>query len=190
MVTAAQLRAGMAIRYEGQAYKVLIADYHPGQGKMGGAAHTRLKNLSTGTLWEHSFRADLKLEDLFVEKQPMDFLYADAGDCVFMNPETYEQVSIPASVIGAQARFLMPEMRLPVEFVEGQPISVVFPEVVELRVMDTGPPSHQQQDSTFKEAQLANGIQAMVPQFIKTGDLIRVEVATLKYVDRVKMTAK
>jgi elongation factor P len=190
MVTAAQLRAGMAIRHEGQTYKVLIADYHPGQGKMGGVAHTRLKNLSTGTLWEHSFRADLKLEDLPVEKQPMDFLYADAGECVFMNPETYEQISIPASVIGEQARFLMPEMRVPVEFVEGQPISVVFPEIVELRVIDTGPPSHQQQDSTFKGAQLENGIQVMVPQFIKTGDLIRLDSHALKYVDRVKTTTR
>ena len=57
MVTASQLRAGMAIRHEGQIYKVMVADYHGGQGKMGGVAHVRLKNLTTGTLWEHSFRS-------------------------------------------------------------------------------------------------------------------------------------
>lgn len=190
MVTAAQLRAGMAIRHEGQVYKVLIGDYHPGQGKMGGVNHARLRNLSTGTLWEHSFRADLKLEDLPVEKQPMDFLYTDAGECVFMNPETFEQVGIPASVIGEQAKFLLPEMRLPVEFVEGQPVSVAFPDIVEVRIVDTAPPVHQQQDSTFKEARLENGIQVMVPQFIKAGDLIRLDSSTLKYVDRVKSAAK
>jgi len=63
MIAASQLRQGMVVRHEGQTYKVLIADYHPGQGKMGGATHARLKNLDTGTTWEHSFRSDLKLED-------------------------------------------------------------------------------------------------------------------------------
>jgi translation elongation factor P/translation initiation factor 5A len=68
MITASQLRAGMAIKYEGQKYKVLTADYHPGQGKMGGATHARLQNLSTATLWEHSFRSDLKLEEIPIDR--------------------------------------------------------------------------------------------------------------------------
>ncbi|MEK7408733.1 MAG: elongation factor P [Acidobacteriota bacterium] len=190
MVAASQLRAGMAVRYEGQLYKVLMADYHPGQGKMGGGTHARLKNLSTGTLWEHSFRSDLKLEELPVEKQPMDFLYADAGQCCFMNPGTYEQVEIPASLLGEQARFLQPEMRVAVEFVEGQPLSVLLPDVLEVRIADTAPPVHQQTDSVWKIAVLGNGVEIMVPQFIKTGDLIRLDMANLKYMDRAKGTGK
>jgi elongation factor P len=157
---------------------------------MGGVTHARLRNVATGTVWEHSFRSDLKLEDVPVEKQGMDFLYADGGDCYFMNPETYEQVGIPENVIGAQAQFLRPEMRLPVEFVEGQPVSVVFPEIIEIRIADTAPPVHQQQDSTLKPAKLENGVQIMVPQFIKTGDAIRLDLVNLKYVDRVKTMAK
>lgn len=190
MVLASQLRAGMAVRHEGQAFKVLIAEYHPGQGKMGGVTHTRLKNLGTGTIWEHSFRADLKFEDLAVEKQSMDFLYSDAGQCWFMNPETFEQVGIAESLIGQQARFLRPEMRIPVESVEGTPVSVVFPEIIEVRIADTAPPVHQQQDSTLKPAKLENGVQIMVPQFIKTGDMIRLDVAGLKYVDRVRTSLR
>lgn len=190
MVLASQLRAGMAVRHEGQVYKVLIADYHPGQGKMGGATHARLKNVATGTLWEHSFRSELKLEDVPVEKQSMDFLYADGGDCYFMNPETFEQIAIPEKVIGPQAQFLRPEMSLPVEFVEDQPVSVVFPEMIEVRIADTAPPVHQQQDSTLKAAKLENGVQIMVPQFIKTGDTIRLDLVNLKYVDRAKTMAK
>jgi len=186
MVVASQLRAGMAIRYEGQLYRVLIADYHPGQGKMGGVTHARLKNLTTGALWEHSFRSDLKLEDLAVEKQFMDFLYADGELCYFMNPENYEQVAVPAAVIGEQARLLQPDMRVAVEFVEGQPVNVILPEVLEVRVADTAPPSHQQTDSVWKVATLENGLEIMVPQFIKTGDVIRLDVANLKYMDRAK----
>ncbi len=186
MVVASQLRAGMAVRHEGTIYKVIAADYHPGQGKMGGATHARLKNLSSGTLWEHSFRADSKLDDLPVEKQSMDFLYADGEDCCFMNPETFDQVTIASAVLGQQARFLKPEMRVPVEFVEGQPVSVLFPDILEMRVADTAPPVHQQGDSTWKPASLDNGVEILVPQFIKAGDVIRLDSHALKYTERAK----
>jgi elongation factor P len=190
MVIASQMRAGMAIRYEGQLYKVLLAEYHPGQGKMGGATHARVKNLSTGTLWEHSFRADSKLEDVPVEKRPMDFLYEDAEQCYFMDPESYEQIGVPSSLIGPQSHFLQPDMRVGVEFVEGQPVSVLFPEVLEVRVEDTAPASHQQQETVRKPARLENGIEIMVPQFIKAGDVIRLDVESLRYMDRAKNAGK
>ncbi|MBZ5606752.1 MAG: elongation factor P [Acidobacteriia bacterium] len=190
MITASQLRGGMVVRHEGQTYKVLIADYHPGQGKMGGATHTRLKNLGTGTVWEHSFRSELKLEDLPVERQSMEFLYADADGCYFMHPETFEQVTIPASTIGEHARLLKEGMQVPVELVDGAPISVLFPEFLEVRIADTTPPVHQQQDSTWKTARLENGVEVMVPQFIKTGDAIRLDMHALKYMDRAKGVAK
>jgi elongation factor P len=180
----------MVIRFEDQRYKVMAAEYHPGQGKMGGATHARLKNLATGTLWEHSFRADLKLEELPVERQSMEFLYTDGEECHFMNPETFEQVAIPAAAIGPQARFLKPELRLPVEFMDGSPVSVQFPDVVEVRVADTTPPVHAQQDSTWKAARLDNGVEIMVPQFIKIGDMIRLDLDTVKYMERAKGTSK
>ncbi len=180
----------MAIRHDGHIYKVLIADYHPGQGKMGGATHARLKNLTTGALWEHSFRADMKLDDLAVEKQSMDFLYSDEDQCYFMNPENYEQVGIAGAAIGEQARFLVAQMRLPVEFVEGQPVSVQFPDVLEMRVADTAPATHQQVDSTFKPAKLENGVEIMVPQFIKTAEVIRIDSHTLKYIERARGAGK
>ncbi|HZT32306.1 MAG TPA: elongation factor P [Bryobacteraceae bacterium] len=190
MVSASQLRGGMAIRYEGQTYKVITAEYHPGQGKMGGVTHASLKNLSTGTVWEHSFRADLKIEDLPVEKQNLEFLYSDADNCCLMDPQTYEQVEIPTAAIGEQAKFLQPQMQIPVEFVEGRPVSVDFPEIIEVRVAETAPPQHQQQDSTRKPATLENGVQIMVPQFIKTGEIIRLDLQTLRYVDRAKPAAR
>lgn len=186
MVSAAQLRAGMAIRYEGQIFKVIASEYHPGQGKMGGVAHARLKNLSTAALWAHSFRAELKIEEVPLAKQSLVFLYSDADRAFFMNPESFEQVEIDNSVIGPQIRFLQPDVRLPVEFVDGRPVSVVFPDIMEARVADTAPPAHGQQDNTWKTARLENGIEVLVPQFIKGGDLIRLDVADLRYVDRAK----
>ena len=190
MLTGSQLRAGMAIRFEGQPYKLVACEYHPGQGRMGGTAHARLKNLITGTFWEHSFRAELKLETLAVEKRSLEFLYADADQCYFMDPDTYDQIAIASAVVGEQAKFLEPQMKLPVEFVEDRAVAVVFPDVLETRVADTAPPSHAQQDSAWKPASLENGVEIMVPQFIKTGDFIRLDMATLKYVDRAKGAAR
>jgi elongation factor P len=190
MVLASQIRSGMAIRYENRPYRVLAADYHPGQGKMGGVLHARLKNLETGTLWEHSFRAELKLDDLPVEKRPMAFLYEDADGCHFMDPENYEQIPIPAAVIGPAGKFLEPEMTVGVEFVDGNAVGVLFPDVVESRIADTAPPLHNQQDSNWKPARLQNGVEVMVPQFIKSGDTIRLDVQNLRYMDRAKTTAK
>ena len=190
MINASQLRAGMAITYEGQDYKVVAAEYHPGQGKMGGATHARLRNLTTGTFWEHSFRSDLKLEDLPVERHTLEFLYADGDKCCFMNPDTYEQTEIAKIAVGPQAGFLDPGMKVSVEFVEGRPVGVLFPDALEMRIADTAPPMHQQQDSTFKTAKLENGIAVMVPQFVKTGDVIRLDLQTMKYMDRVKADSK
>ena len=191
MVTASQLRTGMAIKFEGQRYKVVAAEYHGGQGKMGGVTHTRLQNLDTRTFWEHSFRSELKLEEIALEKQALEFLYADGDQCCFMNPETYEQTEVARDSVGEpQTGLLEPGMKLSVEFLEGRPVSVLFPDVLEVKIVDTAPPIHQQQDNTYKPAKLANGIEVMVPQFVKTGDAIRLDVGNMKYMDRAKTDAR
>jgi elongation factor P len=176
----------MAVRYEGQVYRVIASEYHPGQGKMGGVAHARMQNIATATLWEHSFRAELKLEVVPVEKQHLEYLYSDADQHYFMSPESYEQIGIAGILIGTRSRFLKPEMMLTVEFVEGQPVSVQFPDILEARVGETAPPAHGQQDNTWKTARLANDVDIQVPQFIKTGDMIRVDINNLRYVDRAR----
>ena len=189
MITASEVRAGMAIRHDGQVYKVLLADYHPGQGKMGGVLHARLRNLGTGTQWEHSFRAELRFEEVPLDKRALEFLYVDGDDCCFMDPVTYDQFAVPAALIGDQARLLQPEMHVSVEFLEDRPISVQLPDVLEVRIADTAPAMHTQ-DSTWKPALLESGIQIMVPQFIKTGDVVRLDTAAMKYMDRVKAAGK
>ena len=186
MVAASQLRAGMAIQYQGQSYRVVAAEYHPGQGRMTGATHTRLQNLDTGTFWEHSLRGELKLEEIPLEKRALEFLYADGDQCCFMNPETFEQLEIPLSIVGPQAAFLDPGMKLAVEFMGSRPIRVLFPVAVEVRIADTAPPIHQQVDSNLKPAKLENGAAVMVPQFVKSGDVIRLDLQTMKYMDRVR----
>lgn len=185
MIDAQHLRAGAAIRFEGHTYRVAAAEYHPGQGKMGGVTHTRLKNLATGTWREHGFRAGLKLEDVPVDRQTLEFLYASGDQLWFMHPGNYEQTAVAEEVLGPQARLLSPGMRITIEFVDAQPAGAIFPDVVEARVEETAPAMHQQ-DGAWKPARLDNGVEVSVPQFIKTGDTIRIDTAQLKYVERAK----
>jgi elongation factor P len=190
MVIASQLRPGTVLKIGNDIFKVFESSYHIGQGKMPGSVHTRVHNVVTGTLKEFRFRPEERLEDTQLQRQDMEFLYADADSVTFMQPDTYEQVSIPREAIGAAAKFLQTEMKVPVEFYQGQPVSIVFPPIAEAKISVTAQPVHQQQDNTYKSATLENGLEIMVPQFIKPGETVRVEVATEKYVDRVRADAK
>ncbi len=190
MVLASQLREGMAVRIEGQVYKVLECEVKAGAGQQGGTVKTKLRNAGSGRLWEPHFRPDERLEDLELERQTMEFLFAASDSCTFMNPDTFEQVELPRAVIGPAERFLQEGVKLPVEFFEGQPISIVFPDTVEIRVAETAPPSHSGQDSAWKQATLDNGMQIKVPLFIAPGELIRVDTRSARYLERVRLERK
>lgn len=186
MVLSSQLRSGMVIRHEGQTYRVLAADYHPGQGRMSGCTHARLENVETHTIWEHSFRSDLRFEELPLEKRTFEFLYSGGDLCCFMDPASFEQVDVPISLAGSRLDLLEPGMQVSIEFLDGRPVQIIFPGFLEVRIADTAPPLHQQHDNNLKPARTANGIEIMVPQFIKTGDVIRFDLKTMKYMERTK----
>jgi elongation factor P len=187
MRPASELRARMAIRVEGKLYRVIAADYHGGQGKMGGVMHAKLRDLETGTARDRSFRADQTVEDLQTDRQSAQFLYTDGEASYFMNPETFEQVAIANERLGKAAAWLREETTVPLELFEGTPLDIVFPEIAEARVEETPPPFHQPgTDNVWKQATLDNGVTVMVPPFIDVGEQIRVEVETGKYVERAK----
>jgi elongation factor P len=96
VVIASELRDGMAVRIEGQVFKVLEVEVKAGGGQLGGVVKTKLRNVSSGRLWEPHFRPDERLEDLELDRQAMEFIYSDADNCVFMNQNTYEQIEVPA----------------------------------------------------------------------------------------------
>jgi elongation factor P len=190
MIIASQLRPGAVLKFGEDLLKVIESTFHIGQGKMPGSVHTKLRNIRKGTFKELRWRPEERLEDVQLEKRDMEFLYSDADSVTFMDPTTFDQVSVPLESIGAAEKYLKPEMRVPVEFYGGEPVSIIFPAMVEVKVETTAPAAHQQQDNTFKYATLENGVETMVPQFIKPGEVVRIEVATGKYVDRVRTDAK
>jgi len=186
MVTASQLRPGMILKVGGDLFKVIESDYHLGQGKMPGSVHAKLRHVVKRVDKEVRFRPEERLEDAQLQKREMEFLYSDADSATFMDPETFDQITVPLEVVGVAQDFLQTEMKIPVEFFEGQPVSLEFPAAVEIKVATTAQPVHQQQDNTYKPATLANGTEVMVPQFIKPGEVVRIEVSTRKYLDRIR----
>jgi elongation factor P len=190
MVTAAELKAGMVIRVEGESYKILEVESKAGAAKLGGVVKAKLSNLKSHRMWEPHFRPQERLEEIELERHIMEFLFAAGGTCTFMNPETFEQVEIPSAILGPAEKFLQPGMRMPVEFFEDRPSSVAFPEVAEARVVETAPPVHSQQEGAWKEATLENGLSIQVPLFIAAGEVVRVDVRTVRYIDRVRAERK
>jgi elongation factor P len=185
MVIASELREGMVVHIEEQIYRVLEVESKAGAAKMGGVVKTKLINVRSGRMWEPHFRPQERLEELQLERCTMEFLYADGDTCTFMRPDTFEQIEVPGAILGSAKAFLQPGMEVPVEFFEGEPISVIFPQVAEARVARTALPSHSQQDSAWKEAILENGLAVRVPLFIAPGENVRVDVKTGRYVERV-----
>ncbi len=190
MVIASDLKPGMAIRIEGQIYKVLEAEFKSGAGQASGLVKTKLRNLTSGRMWEPHFRPEERLEDLELERHTMEFLYSDAENCTFMNPQTFEQVDIPRAILGSAVKFLKEGTKVPVEFFEGRAVSILFPSTIEARVVDTAPPVHSQQDSTLKEATLENGVKILVPLFIDKDELVRVDVESGRYLERARTARK
>jgi len=190
MLTAADLKEGMAIRIEGQIYKVLGAESKAGAAKLGGVVKTKLSSVGTGHIWEPHFRPQERIEEVELERRMMEYVFSSGDTCAFMNPETFEQLEVSKAVIGAAEIFLQSGMQLPVEFFGGEPLAVIFPEAVEMRVSETTAPAHAQQETAWKVAKLENGMSVQVPMFIGPGEIVRVEVKTGRYLERARAVRK
>lgn len=186
MITALELRAGMIIRIDQQIYKVIDVESKAGAAKMGGTVKTKLINVRSGRMWEPHFRPQERLEDLELERHAMEFLFMDGDSCTFMRSDTYEQIEVPAAIVGEARLFLQSGMQVPIELFQGEPISVAFPDVAEVRVLNTALPSHSPQDNAWKEAVLENGLTVRVPLFVGPGEMVRVDVKTGRYVERAR----
>jgi len=176
----------MVIRLEGEPYRVLEASAHSGTAKLPGFVHARLVSLRTGSETTRRFRLDERVEDVPVVRRVLEFLYRAGDELYFMDPESFDQIPVSRDLLGPAHRYLREGLRVPVEFLEDRPVAVLFPETVELRVTSTAAPMHATQTSAMKRAVLENGLEVAVPLFIREGELIRVEVATGKYVERVR----
>jgi len=186
MPLASELRPGVTVRLEGDLFRVVEAVRHIGSAQQKGLVYLKMRNLRTGALVERRLRPDDEVQEVDLERRTMEYLYTDGEAFYFMDLESYDQVAIPAAMIGDLEVFLQPNQRVPVDFYQGQPVAVVFPETVDLRVVSTAPAIRDKESHVYKPAVLENGLEVLVPQFIGEGDIVRINVYTREYVDRVE----
>lgn len=186
VMLAEQIRDGMILLLNNHYQKVLSADLHKGSATAGMMIHAKLRNIHSGAITEQRWAPTDKVQEAAVEIKPMQFLYTSGEDVTFMDPQTYEQITLTKKTIGPAAAYLAENMLVPTQFDGEKPLAVQFPEHVEIKVTSTGAGFRGQGDTTFKPATLENGIETLVPQFIETGDVIRVEVETGRYLERLK----
>jgi len=185
-VSANDIRKGWVILFEGTPCKVMEFRHHT-PGNLRAMVQTRLRNLLTGNSFEHRFRSNDTLDKVTLEQHKMEYLYSDGTHHHFMNAETYEQVALSEEELGDAAQWLMPNLKIEVEFYDGTPIGVSLPSSMELTVTETEPVMKGATASNSnKPATLENGVTLYVPPFVVVGEKIRVNPAEARYMERVK----
>ncbi len=186
MIAATQIKRGMAIKLNGELYRV-FSFQHITPGNWRGMVQTKLKSIRTGSIMEHRFRSEDKVEQAYLETHEMEYLYTDGTDYYFMNTETFEQFHLPKELLEDAVPFLIPNIKLQVEFYEGRAIGVELPASVEMRVISTEPALRGATVSNVnKPATLETGLVIPVPPFVNEGEVIRVDTSEGKYLERVK----
>ena len=176
----------MVIVFEGKPCKVLDARHHT-PGNLRAMMQTKLRDLRTGSSFEHRFRSADTVERAHLEQHEMEFMYADGSHYHFMNTESYEQTALSDEDLGDMAQWLLPGMKIQAEYYEGSPIGIDLPASIELTVVETEPTLKGATVSNVnKPAKLENGVTISVPPFVNEGDRIRVDPAEGRYMERAK----
>jgi elongation factor P len=185
-IPATQIRRGMVIVFEGQPCKVIEFRHHT-PGNLRAMMQTKLRDLRTGSSFEHRFRSADTVERAAMEQHEMEFMYADGSHYHFMNTENYEQTALSDEDLGDMAQWLLPGMRIQAEYYEGSPIGIDLPPSIELTVVSTEPTMKGATVSNVnKPAKLENGVTISVPPFVNEGDRIRVDPVEGRYMERAK----
>ncbi len=186
LIPATQLRSGMLINYQNDLYRIMTV-VHITPGNWRGMVQTKMRSVRSGTQTENRFRSEDKVDRVTLDQQEMEFLYAEGDDFHLMNTENFEQISLTREALGDVAPYLLPNLRVTVDFYEGKPIGVTPPKTVDLRVTDTAPGLKTATvTNVLKPATTETGLVVPVPNFVETGDLIRVDTESGAYLSRVK----
>ena len=185
MATTNDLKNGMVLNLDGQLWQVIWFQHHkPGKG--GAVVRSKLKNIESGKTVDKTFNADVKVEVANVDKRDMTYLYNDGAAYVFMDKQTYEQLSIQPDTVGDASHFLLENQDAIVAVHNELPLYVELPASVELTVEYTEP-GLQGDRSTggTKPAKLETGYTINVPLFLTTGEKVKVDTRTGDYLGRV-----
>ncbi|HWB20750.1 MAG TPA: elongation factor P [Phycisphaerales bacterium] len=178
------LRPGMAIKLDGNMF-VITQFTHVTPGNLRAFVSIKIKNVVNGTTIEKRLRSGEEVEQVDLDRRQMEYLYSESSGHVFMDQETYEQVTLPNELVGEFMGYVKPNTEVIVLFCDGRAVSMELPSVVELKVVDT-PPGIKGATATnqLKEATLETGLKTRVPPFISVGEVVRISTTDGSYNSR------
>ena len=178
------IKNGLTIKIDNNLFTV-VEFQHVKPGKGSAFVRTKLKNLRTGTTVETTYNTNVKLETAHIDKQTMQFLYAQGDSYCFMNMQTYDQVELKKSQLGEDYKFLKENLEVIISFYEGEVLGLILPDKIEYTIVKSEPGVKGNTTSTaMKDVELENGMVIKVPRFIEEGEKILVSSADGKYVSR------
>ena len=187
MYDTSDLRKGLKIMVDGDPFIVVEAQFvKPGKGQA--FTRTRMKNLLTGGVIERNIRSGEKMEGADVEEKASTYLYKEGDESfVFMDKQSYDQVSVPSVTVGDDWQFMKENTDVSLTFYNGRVISVTLPNFVELRVTHSEPGvKGDTANNVTKPATLETGASINVPLFINEGDLLRIDTREGIYIERIR----
>lgn len=181
---ATELRPGLGVKMDGRLF-VITNFEHRTPGNLRAFIQVKIKDVLSGKTLEKRLASNDDIEVVDLDRRPMEYLYSDNTGATFMDSENYDQMTIPADVLGQALLYLRPNTQAVVLCHEGNPITLELPAAVELTVTDT-PPGIKGATATarMKEATLETGLKTKVPEFIATGETIKVSTADGSYLSR------
>jgi len=184
IITTNDFRNGITIIYNGKLYQIVYFQHiKPGKGHA--FVRTRLKDVNTGQVIEPNFRSKEPIEQAYIEKRPMEYLYREGDHYVLMDPENFEQLPVSAAAFKGKEEFLKENMEVIVSFYESTVIEVQLPDSVVLKVVETPPGVRGDTVSgATKPAKLESGVTIQVPLFVEQGQSVRVDTRTGLYLER------
>jgi len=184
MIQATKMRPGMVIKYNNDLYSVFSVN-HRTPGNLRGFVQARMRSLKNGTMIENRFSSEDKVEKAILDEVEMEYLYDDGESFYFMNTDNYEQMHLTKELLGDATSYLIPQLKVKVEFYEGKPMGVELPASVEMTVVETEPGMRGATVSNVtKPAKMETGLIVQVPPFINEGTKIRVNTAEGTYAER------
>ncbi len=179
-----EIRPGNVLEHNGGLWVAVKVD-HVKPGKGGAFAQVELRNLRNGSKLNERFRSADKVERVRLEQKDQQFLYQEGDNLVFMDTETFEQIELPAEILGERRPFVQDGMTITVEFHENEALNVTLPQKVVCKVVETEPVvKGQTAANSFKPAVLDNGVKVMVPPFVGQDESIVVSTDTMEYAER------
>ncbi|ADI01194.1 MULTISPECIES: elongation factor P [Syntrophothermus] len=185
MISVNDFRTGLTIEVEGDVWQV-VEFQHVKPGKGAAFVRAKMKNIRSGAVIERTFRAGEKVPRARLDKREMQYLYNDGEDYIFMDTQSYDQISLSKDQIGDGIKYLKEQMVIQVLLYQGQILGVEMPNFVELEVVETEPGiKGDTATGGTKSAVLETGATVQVPLFVNVGDRVRIDTRTGEYIERV-----